>query len=135
MEADIKGMSIKMVKEKDLDYLEQNLAINIQENGIRVNYMGLPSVHIQVVTVIGGNARMVTTKDMDQLTGLMDRDTKGNGSTVSNTGMEYTDGKEEQYIMGNSNRIREMVMAIIGGHLAMNTTESSRMMNYGERES
>ncbi len=37
--------------------------------------------------------------------------------------------------MENSNRKREMVMAVTGIHLAMNTTESSRMISNMERES
>jgi hypothetical protein len=106
-----------------------------QENGIWINYMGLPSVHFQMVTVIGGRIRIITTKDMDHFTGLMETDTRGNGSRVSNVGMEYTDTQMEQYIMGNTNRIRVMVMGIIGFHLAMNTTESSRIVRYGEMES
>jgi hypothetical protein len=106
-----------------------------QENGIWINYMGLPSVHFQMVRVIGGNIRIIRKKDMDQVTGLMERDTRGNTSRVTVLGMEYTDGQMEQYIMGNSNRAREMVMAIIGIHLAMNTTESTRMMYHGEMES
>jgi hypothetical protein len=106
-----------------------------QENGIWINYMGLPSVHIQMVTVIGGNGRIITGKDMDHITRLMEGDSRVNTSRVTNTGTEYTDGQVEQNIMGNSNRARVMVMAIIGFHLAMNTTESSRMVHYGERES
>jgi hypothetical protein len=97
--------------------------------------MGLPSVHIQLVTVIGGKIRMVRRKDMDHITGLMDRDTRGNTSRRRVTGMEYTDGQMEQYIMGNKNRIRKMVMAIIGGQMEMNTTESTRMTRDGETES
>jgi hypothetical protein len=86
-----------------------------QENGIWINYMGLPSVHIQMVRVIGGIIRIIKRKDMDHITGLMEGDTRGNTSRVTVTGMEYTDGQVEQYIMGNGNRIRKMVMAIIGG--------------------
>jgi hypothetical protein len=97
--------------------------------------MGLPSVHIQMVKVIGGRIRIITRKDMDQVTGLMEGDTRGNTSRMSGTGMEYTDGKMEQYIMGNTNREREMVMAILGGQMAMNTTESSRIVSCGEMES
>jgi hypothetical protein len=37
--------------------------------------------------------------------------------------------------MGNKNRKRKMVMGIIGFHLAMNTTESSRIVRDGEMES
>jgi hypothetical protein len=100
---------------------------SIQENGIWINYMGLPSVHIQVVAVIGGNGRIIRRKDMDHFTGLMEGDTRGNTSRVSNVGMEYTDGQMEQYIMGNKNRVTKMVMAIIGGRMEMKTTESTRM--------
>jgi hypothetical protein len=107
---------------------------NMLENGICINYMGLPSVHFQVVKVFGGNIRIMTRKDMDQLTGMMERDTRGNSSRVSGTGMEYTDCQVEEYIMGSSNRARVMVMGIIGFHLAMNTTESSRIVRYGEME-
>jgi hypothetical protein len=97
--------------------------------------MGLPSVHIQVVTVIGGNIRIITGKDMDHFTGLVDRDTRGNTSRWRVTGMEYADGQMELYIMGNGNREKVIVMDIIGFHLAMNTTESSRMARDRERES
>jgi hypothetical protein len=97
--------------------------------------MGLPSVHIQIVAVIGGNVRIIREKDMDHITGLMDRDTRGNTSRVTVTGMEYADTQVEQYIMGNGNTIREMVMAFIGGQKEMNTTESTSMMQCGERES
>jgi hypothetical protein len=79
-----------------------------------------------MVRVIGGNIRIIREKDMDHITGLMDRDTRGNTSRVRVTGMEYADGQVEQYIMGNTNRIRWMVIAIIGIHLAMNTTEITR---------
>ena len=97
--------------------------------------MGLPSVHLQMVTVIGGRIRMARRKDMDHITGLMGRDTRGNSSRVSNVGMEYTDGQMEQYIMGNSNTIRVMVMAILVGQMEMNTTDSTRMAKDGEMES
>jgi hypothetical protein len=97
--------------------------------------MGLPSVHFQVVKVIGGNIRMARKKDMDQLTGLVDRDTRGNSSRRRVTGMEYTDGQKEQYIMGNTNRIRKMVMAILGGQMEMKSSESTRMARVGERQS
>jgi hypothetical protein len=65
---------------------------------------------------------------MDHFTGLMDRDTRGNTSRIRVTGMEYANGQMDQYIMGNTNREIKMVKAIIGFHLAMNTTESIRMM-------
>jgi hypothetical protein len=64
------------------------MVIALQENGIFINYMGLPSVHIQMVTVIGGNIRMITKKDMDQLNGLMERDTRVSSSSLTDVGME-----------------------------------------------
>ena len=100
-----------------------------------INYMALLGVHFQMVTVIGGRRRITTRKDMEHSSGLMDRDTRGNSSRVRVTGMEYTDGQVEQCIMENKNRIRRMVMGITGIHLAMNTTESKRMIIYRERES
>ncbi len=100
-----------------------------------INYMALLGVHIQMATVIGGSRRITTRKDMEHSSGLMDRDTRGNGSRVSVTGMEYSDGQMEQCIMENTNRVIRMVMGITGIHLAMNTTESSRMMIDRERES
>ena len=89
--------------------------------------MGLPNVHFQMVTVIGEEIKIIKEKDMDNISGLMERVTKGNTSRVTNVDMEYTDGQAEHYIMGNSNRIIYMVMAIIGGQMEMNITESTRM--------
>ncbi len=100
-----------------------------------INYMALLGVHIQLVTVIGGRRRITRRKDMEHTSGLMERDTRGNTSRVRVTGMEYTDGQVEQCIMENTNRIRRMVMGITGIHLAMNTTESTRMIRDRERES
>ena len=65
---------------------------------------------------------------MDHLSGLMDRDTWGNGSMVNVTDMEYADTQMENYFMGNTKRERKMVMAIIGAQMAMNTTESTWMV-------
>ena len=42
---------------------------------------------------------MVTGKDMEQGSGLVEADTSGNTWMMSNTGMEYTDGLMDQYIM------------------------------------
>ena len=100
-----------------------------------MNYMGLACVHLQAETVIGGNTRITSRKDMDNFARLMDKDTKGNTSRVTVTGMECTDGQVEKYIMGNKNTIREMVMAIIGGQMEMKSSESTRMIRVGERQS
>jgi hypothetical protein len=43
---------------------------------------------------------------------IMERDTSGNSCRLACTGMEYTDGQVEKYIMDNGNRIREMAMDI-----------------------
>ena len=59
-------------------------------------YMARPSVHIQLATVIGGRTRITKRKDMEYISGLMDRDTRGNTRRESNTGMEYTHGQMEQ---------------------------------------
>jgi hypothetical protein len=72
---------------------------------------------------------------MEQRSGLMERDTSGNGCRVSNTVMEYTDGQMEMYTMDYGNKIRKMAMDIIGGQMATNTMDSSKMILRMERES
>ncbi len=74
-------------------------------------------------------------KDMEHSSMLVDRDTRGNTRRGRVTGMEYTHGQMEQCIMENGNRATEMVMPVTGGHLVMNTTESTRMIRNKERES
>jgi hypothetical protein len=107
----------------------------IMENGILINYMDAQSWNSQVVTVIGGNSRMVMQKDMEQWSGLMEADTSGNGWIISSTGMEYTDGLVETYITESGNRILKMGKDTRGGQVAMSIGESSRMTCYGETES
>jgi hypothetical protein len=87
-----------------------------------------------MVTVIGGNSRMVRRKDMEHLSGLMDTDTSGNSWMMSSTSMEYKDGLMEEYITESGNRIRWMGKDITGGQVAMNIGESTRMTRNGERE-
>jgi hypothetical protein len=48
------------------------------ENDILIKHMGAISLNGQMVTVCGGNARMVTGKDMEHSRGLMETDTSGN---------------------------------------------------------
>ncbi len=100
-----------------------------------INYMALLGIHFQEAAVIGGSLRMAITKDMEHTSGLMERDTRANTSSVIFTGMEYADGEMEQCIMENTNRVRWMVMDITGFHLAMKSTESTRMIRNRERES
>jgi hypothetical protein len=98
--------------------------------------MALASVNIQVVTVIGGKSRITRIKDMDYGPGLMDRDTWGKRSKMMMImSMEYADGLMDRYIMANTNKARKMVMVFSGFHLAMNTTDSSRMIRGGEKGS
>ena len=61
-----------------------------------------------MVTVIGGNSRMVRQKDMEHGRVLMDLDTSGNTVMMSITGMEYTDGQVEKYITESGKRINTM---------------------------
>jgi hypothetical protein len=81
-----------------------------------------------MATVIGGNTRMATTKDMEHGRVLMETDTSGNGCRVSDTGMEYTDITVEMYTMGNGNKIRKMVMHMRGGLMVTNTMVSTKMI-------
>jgi hypothetical protein len=88
-----------------------------------------------VVTVIGGNIRMIRKKDMEHLSGLMDTDTLGKTSRVTCTGTEYTGGQMEECIKENTNRVKKMVMGISGIKLAMNITENTRMTRGRDMES
>ncbi len=55
------------------------MVIRKEESSIRINYMALLRLHFQVVTLIGGNKRMVTGKVMEYLSILMETDTLGSG--------------------------------------------------------
>ena len=66
-----------------------------------INYMDAQRFNFQVGTVIGGNTRIIRTKDMEQWRGLVEADTSGNGCRISNTAMEYSDGQMEEYTMDN----------------------------------
>ena len=100
-----------------------------------INYMDAQSFNIQVATVIGGNTRIIRTKDMEYLSMLMERDTSGNGCRVSNTAMEYSDITVEEYTMDNGNKIRKMAMDTTGGQMVTNTTDGTKIMIRMERES
>ena len=88
-----------------------------------------------MVTVIGGNSRMVLREDTEHGSILMETDTSGNTIMISSTGMEYTYGQVEMYITENTNRVIKMVKDIGGGQMERNIGESSRMTRDGERES
>ena len=51
----------------------------ISQNIIMINYMAVQRWNMQMVTVIGGNSRMVIGKDMEHWKVLMEIDTSDNG--------------------------------------------------------
>jgi hypothetical protein len=83
---------------------------SIEESGMLLNYMELQSLQLKMVTLIGGNTRMMRWKDMEHLSLLMETDTLGNSCRVANTGMEYSDGQMEKYIKDNGHGVIEKVM-------------------------
>ena len=85
----------------------------ILQNIILINVMAVESRNLQVVAVIGGNSRITRRKDLEHLSGLMERDTSGSTCRISDTGMEYTDGQMEESIMDSGNRIIAMVTDIL----------------------
>ncbi len=86
------------------------------------------------VALIGGNARMVTRKDMEHLSGLVEADTLGSGCRMPSTGMEYSDGLVELCIKDNTNKMIEKVMDITGIQLAKSIMDSTRLIRCTERE-
>lgn len=87
-----------------------------------------------MVTHIGANTKITRGKDMEQINGLMEKDTLDNTCRVSNTGMEYSDGLRDTYIKDRGNSIKEMVMRTTGGQMAMSITDSGGMTCSGARE-
>jgi hypothetical protein len=134
MDASTKGMSVRMVKKKELEYVLLKVERKKEENGKWINYMDLESVNL-VMAVIGENTRMATGKDMEYMIIMVEGDTSGNGCRVTDTGMEYTDGQVEKYIMDNGNRKKEMAMDIKEMQMAQNTTDSTRMTRKKDKES
>ncbi len=55
------------------------MAIKSMENGILINYMAAERWNKQVVTVCGGNSKIVNWKDMEQSRVVLETDTSGNG--------------------------------------------------------
>ncbi len=82
------------------------MVLRKEESGIRINYMALARLHLVMVTLIGGNSRMVRLEDMEHMSWLVEADTLGNSCRVSSMGLEYTDGKMELYVKDNSNKIK-----------------------------
>jgi hypothetical protein len=54
-----------------------------------------------IMAVIGENTRMTRGKDMEYMIILVETDTSDNTCRITNTGMEYTGGQMERYIMDN----------------------------------
>ena len=135
METDTKDIEIKMVKEKESEYTYLQLARSKQENIILINYMDAQRFNSQMVTVIGGNIRMIRKKDMERLSLQVEANKLGNTSRKTVTGTEYTGGQMEECIKENSNRVKAMVMAISGIKMAMNITENTRMTRCRDMES
>ena len=106
----------------------------ILQNNIKINYMAVERWNLQMVTGIGGNSRMARRKDMEHLRQLMETDSSGSKCRVSDTGMEYTDGQMEEYIMDNTKRIKRMVTDIREKLMAQNTMDHGRMAHDGEMQ-
>jgi hypothetical protein len=106
----------------------------ILQNIIFINYMAVERGNMQMVTRIGGNSRIITRKDMEHMSGLVEADILGSGCRVRNTGMEYTDGRVDHYIMDSGKRISRMVMDIRGMMMAQNIMDSGRMVNEMETQ-
>jgi hypothetical protein len=110
------------------------MVIRKQQSIIKIYYMGLPRLHLQK-TLIGGNSRIIRRKDMEQKSGLMERDTLGSTCRATCTGMEYTDTKTEMYIKDNGNKIRKKVMHMPGGQMEMSIMDNIRIIRCTEMES
>jgi hypothetical protein len=96
--------------------------------------MALPRLHLKMVSLIGGNSMIISRKDMEHLSMLMETDTLGNSCRMSNTGMEYSDGQMEMYIKDNGHRVKEKVMHITRLIMTKSIMVSTRMICGGERE-
>ncbi len=105
-----------------------------KESFNRINYMALPKLHLQVVTLIGGKTRMVRRKVMEHLSGLMEGDTSGNTCRMFHMGMEYSDGQMEMYFKDKSNKIKEKVMDITEWQVEPSIMDSTKMIRSTERE-
>ena len=64
------------------------MVIRIEESFMMVNDMALSRLHMEMVTLILGNTRMVREMDMEHLSGLMETDTLVNTCRETDTDME-----------------------------------------------
>jgi hypothetical protein len=88
-----------------------------------------------MVTVIGGNIRIIREMDMEHFSTLMEANTLGNSIRMTDKGTEFKGGQMEECIKENINRIKETVMAIRSLQLAMNITENTRITRGRDMES
>ena len=65
---------------------------------------------------------------------LVEADTSGSGCRMTCTGMEYTDGQMEEYIMDSGKRITRMVTDIKEILMAQNTMDRGRTTHVGETQ-
>jgi F0F1-type ATP synthase beta subunit len=105
------------------------------ENGILIKIMAVLRRKMQMVPLIGGNAKILTRKNMEHSILQMETDTSVNSWVMSSTAMEYTDGLKDQYTTENTKRIISMVTDIWDGQMAMNIAENGRTISNRERES
>jgi hypothetical protein len=59
-----------------------------EESFMMVNYMALSRLHLKMVTLIGGNTRMIREKDMEHMSGLVEADTLDNTCRETDSDME-----------------------------------------------
>jgi hypothetical protein len=108
---------------------------NNMEKCILMNSMDATKLNSQVEIVIGENARIIKRKDMQLLSGLMEKDSSDYTWMIANTDMEYTDGLMEKFIVESLNRIILMAKDITGAPVAINIGESTKMTWNMEKES
>jgi hypothetical protein len=125
-------MSIKMVIQKELELEYGTTERSSSENGILINYMALFSVRIQMGAVIQDMRRITRGMDMGHTNGLTVGVTKGKISRRRVMAMGYADTQMELCIWENSNRAREMVMAVTDGLMGMKSMENTKMASNRE---
>jgi hypothetical protein len=101
---------------------------------ILINCMGSPRLNIKMVRVIGEKSRIIRMKDMVHIWLLVDRNTSANLFKIKDTGMEYTDGPMERYIMDNTTRVKKKAMENLYFLMAITIMDSSKMISVGVME-
>ena len=99
-----------------------------------VNYMALSRLHMEMMTHILGNTRMVREKDMEHMSGLVEADTLDNTCRETDSDMEFTDRQVELYNKDNINRVNKKVMVYPGILMAQSIMDSTRIICARERE-